>query len=194
MAKRTPPVDHKSRTPSKSPKVAPYPLMVTERDEGGRVTIKSNEDGNQWTLVAHPSGSYTMHHPDGSVTSVTPGDSVSHSKGGMTVSVDHNNNVKVAGHNTLNVQGGGHIEVAGAVNMVAAGAVSVVALGGFGAAIKGAAYIGASEGINMNAPSVKIKGDDFKVTAKMELNGDISHKGDMVTSGVHTDSTGKHVG
>lgn len=186
--------DRKNRTPTAPPEENEYPLQHVEVYEGGYKVVIGNKDGSQFKLEAHPSGAYTVHHPDGSVTSMTPGDKSEHSKGGVTTSIDHNSNVKVAGHNTVNVQGGGHIEVAGDANMVIAGSTNVVALGGLGAAVKGAIYLAATEGINVNAPKMAFKGGEFKVTAPMTLKGNITHTGDMVTSGIHTDSSGKHVG
>lgn len=93
-----------------------------------------------------------------------------------------------------------------------AGSTNLVGLGGMGAAINGNFYLAASGDMNIHATNINLKGessfnteapsqnhkaDAYAVNApNIGLEGDITHKGNMVTSGTHTDQGGArtHVG
>lgn len=189
-----PPKDDKQRSSTKHPDKNEYPLQEVFQHEGGYRFVIGNEKGKQFVAEWHPSGSHTIHHPDGSVTSWTVGDHKVHHKGGASISVDENNDVKVGGHNKVAIQGGGHMEVAGDMNMVIGGAGNLVALAGMGTAIKGNSYMGVDGQLSINA-----KGG-IKIVGNMELEGNFTMKGtmnltgDLNQKGVHKDNKGEHIG
>lgn len=99
---------------------------------------------------AHKAGTYVEISPDGRKTSVTVGNVQEYARGGVTMTVDHNQDVKVHGHQRLCVAGGQHIEVAGDAAIVVGGDSSTVVAGNMAAAVNGNMYSGVAGDHNMN--------------------------------------------
>lgn len=189
-----PPKDDKQRSSTKHPDQNEYPLQEVYQHEGGYRFVIGNEKGKQFVAEWHPSGSHTIHHPDGSVTSWTVGDHKVHHKGGATLSVDENNDVKVGGHNKVAIQGGGHMEVAGDMNLVVGGAGHLIALSGMGASVKGNGYMGVDGQLAINAKGgIKIVGN-IELEGNLTMQGNINITGNIDQKGEHKDNKGGHVG
>lgn len=173
-----------------------YPHQQVWQMTGGHRLVVSNEKGKEAVRFFHPSGSYFEFQPDGKVTAFTVGENKVYNKGGVTLSIDENNDVQVAGHNKLYVAGGGHIQVNGDVDIVAGGKANLALPGGsLGISMNGNMFLATSGKMIFNAQGgVDFQGSEFKVTAPMKLEGNIDHTGDMKTAGVHTDNNGLHVG
>lgn len=185
-----------------------YPLQFIKQFSGGHRMWVGNERGKEFVRLMHPSGSYMEIKPDGGVTHFNVGQSKNYNKGGVTLSVDENNDVQISGHNKLQVGGGAHIEVAGDVGIAAGGNIALAGLGDMGMAVKGNLYMGvqgkasfnAQGGFEVKTPNFKVEADasaDIKAAAitldgAMNFKGDIEHTGNMNTSGIHVDSIGQH--
>ena len=173
-----------------------YPLQEIHQFSGGHRIWVGNERGKEFMRVMHPSGSYIEIKPDGGVTHFSIGESKQYNKGGVTLTVDENNDVHISGHQKLQVGGGSHIEVAGDAGIVAGGAVALAAMGDLGMAVNGNGYFGIKGSANFNAAGgFKFEGPSgsFKISS-IDITGNIQMAGDFNQSGTHTDSIGKHVG
>lgn len=175
--------DQKHRT-----ETSKYPYAEVEESVGGIRVVRENEPGKETYRIMHPSGSYTEMQPDGTVVSYTIGKSTHYTKGGVVMSIDENNDVRLAGHNTLRVGGGSHIEVAGDAGIAVKGNIALTGLGNMGLAVNGNLYIGASGSVNLNAPSFNVS------SPNINIKGDIAMTGNFGQKGVHSDNTGGHVG
>ena len=187
-----------------------YPLQEVFQFTGGMRIMAGNEEGKEFVRLMMPSGTYTEIRPDGKRVDFNVGESKTYNKGGVTLSIDENNDLHIAGHNKIQVGGGGHFEVSGDVGIVAGGNIALAGLGDMGLSVNGNMYMGtkgkvvmnASEGFDMKGPSFKLEAPAVNVESQaismnandMGIKAKISHQGDMNTSGVHTDSIGKHVG
>ena len=195
-----------------------YPYNQVYQTAGGIRVIVGNEPGKETLKIFHPSGSYMEMMPNGKTVSMSIGENKQYNKGGVTITVDENQDVHIKGHSKLQVGGGSHIEVAGDAGIVVGGSVAMsMPKGDLGIQAKNI-YMGATGNFNLNVEgdstintkgttSIKSEGainidSDTGVTQKaptstidsptIELKGDITHTGDMTTSGIHTDSLGPH--
>lgn len=76
-------------------------------------TISYNPEGGKETLIVkHSSGSYFEFRGTGSVVNFSSNNHLTYQKGGMTLSVDNNGDIKMSGHGRINVDHDAHIEVA----------------------------------------------------------------------------------
>lgn len=150
-------MDTKHRTESSK-----YPLEDVYQSVGGIRIVISNEEGKESYRIMHPSGSYTEMQPDGTTVNFNIGKATTYVKGGLVLSVDENNDVRISGHNTLRVAGGSHIEVAGDAGIMVKGDVALAGLGNMGMSVNGNVYLGAKGDFNMNVAgkaSFKVAGD-----------------------------------
>lgn len=127
-----------------------YPYNQVYQTAGGIRVIVGNEPGKEALKVFHPSGSYIEMMPNGKVVSMNVGEKKEYNKGGVTITVDENNDVHIKGHNKLQVGGGSHVEVAGDAGIVVGGSVAMsMPNGDFGVQAKNI-YIGATGNFNLN--------------------------------------------
>lgn len=193
-----------------------YPYNQVYQTAGGIRMIVGNEPGKETLKIFHPSGSYIEMMPNGKMVSMNIGENKQYNKGGVTITVDENQDVHIKGHSKLQVGGGAHIEVAGDAGIISTGQV---ALSAKNLAVQAKhIYMGATGNFNLNVEgdssittagttSIKSGGgisinSDTSVTQKapsstidspsITFKGDIEHEGDITTSGVHTDSLGPH--
>jgi len=76
-------------------------------------SIFINPEGESETLsVHHSSGGYFEFRSNGTSVQVSPNNHVMYQKGGLTMSVDNNGDVKMSGHGRINIDTDGHFEVA----------------------------------------------------------------------------------
>lgn len=100
---------------------AQYPYLKSFTSESGHSTETDDTPGNERTRVAHKSGSYEEISADGRRVTVTVNNQVIYSKGGLTISVDQNGDVKIGGHARITVGGDVHLEVGGDVTAAVGG-------------------------------------------------------------------------
>lgn len=191
-----------SRAEQKELEESKYPLNYVTQFDGGHRLVVSNERGKEFIRLMHPSGSYQEIQPDGKMVSFTNGESKSYTKGGMTVTVDENGDFNIVGHSKAQVSGGMHMEIAGDMGGAIAGNIALAGMGNAGFSVKGNMYMATDGAFNIHvtgAANIKADGGmtiDAPTTTinspSITFNGDITHEGNMTTSGIHTDSIGQH--
>lgn len=193
----------KERNPKQSTQRSQYPRQWILKTPGGVTMLVGNERGKEHIIISHPSGSHVEYHPDGTVTSHNNAEKVDYTKGGVTISVDENNDVKVTGHNKMQVSGGGHIEVAGDAGIVVAGDVMLGGMKNFAMSAKNV-YLGARGNFNIassgdfkidsKGKSTVISDGDMTLGTKGNMaraaDGSVSDKGSSVRHNSSGDQTG----
>jgi len=188
---------------------AKYPWNQAWVSRSGHIHEIDDTPGKERLRVAHKSGTYWEVSSDGKKVEYVVGHAHQYMKGGLTLTIDHNGDIKASGHMRMLVGGGAHIEVAGDANITSGGNLQAVVMGDMKAAVSGdmdlkshgttninsngdtniatagATNIVSGGDVTMNAPNVV-------VNANMTINGDITHDGSMDTSGVHHDANGFH--
>ena len=134
----------KTTTPSSK-----YPDHHVYYTHGGIRFEVGNEQGKECVKMFHPSGSYSEWYPDGKVMTFHVGENKQYNKGGVTITVDENNDVHIKGHSKMQIGGGAHIEVAGDAGIVVGGTVGVAGLGDVGIRAKNI-YLGAEGNLNIH--------------------------------------------
>ena len=127
-----------------------YPYNQTTVFESGHELHWDNTPGHERIRIAHKDGSYWELSPGGKSVSYVVGHEQSYNKGGVTMTVDENNDVKVSGHQRTNISGGSHSEVAGENSYVSGGDLNMVQAGAMRLAVAGFAYIGINDNCNIN--------------------------------------------
>ena len=149
-----------------------YPYNQAHVLESGAEVHFDNTPGAERIRVYHPDGFFWEVSPGGKEVKVTTGHSQEYKKGGATVTIDENNDMKVCGHNRLLVGGGQHSECAGDSSAVTGGHSLVVVLGDSKVSVAGDCYLGVKGDMNLNISG----GMDMKIA------GDTT----MTTGGTHT--------
>ena len=126
-----------------------YGYHYVDEDEGGIRIERVTEPGKESYAFFHPSGSYVEWFPNGKKVSMTIGENKQYNKGGVTITVDENQDVHIKGHSKLQVGGGSHIEVAGDAGIVVQGDTALATMGDFGVKAKNI-YLGARGNLNVN--------------------------------------------
>lgn len=98
-----------------------YPLnRVTTYPDGTEIHVDSTEGHSRYE-IRHSSGNLLQMADDGMHTTITVGNRHDYIKEGLTLTVDQNGDIHIAGHARLSVQGGAHIEVMGDTSLVTTG-------------------------------------------------------------------------
>lgn len=126
-----------------------YPYNQVYQTAGGIRMIVGNEPGKETLKIFHPSGSYIEMMPNGKMVSMNIGENKQYNKGGVTITVDENQDVHIKGHSKLQVGGGSHIEVSGDAGIVVQGDTALATMGDFGVKAKNI-YMGARGNLNIN--------------------------------------------
>lgn len=108
-----------------------YPHEKFWISQGGVKFVYGDEPGKEFIRMVHPSGTYSETYPDGKTMNFRVGDSKDYNKGGVTFSVDENNDVHVHGHNNIKIGGGAHIEVMGNAGIAVGGDTALVGMKNF---------------------------------------------------------------
>jgi len=144
--------------PSSNESEYPYNKVFSSWTEG--VLHIDDTPGEARWFYRHSSGSYGEWSSDGKVVHFTVGDIKNYGKGGVTFTVDENNDVKISGHNRLLVGGGAHIEVAGDAGIAVGGTTALVGMGKVNVRSK-FMYLSSDQDMNFNCGgncSMKVKG------------------------------------
>lgn len=149
-----------------------YPFNKVTVTQSGHEFHFDDTPGAERIRIAHRSGTYTEISADGRKVDVTVGNEQKYNRGGVTMTIDHNSDVKIHGHHRFLVGGGSHIEVAGDAGIVVGGDSMSVVAGNMSTSIAGNAYMGVKGNMNMNVSG----------SMNMEVAGDTT----MKTGGTHT--------
>lgn len=147
-----------------------YPYAQIQITEAGHEIHFDNTPGKERIRIAHKDGSYWELSPGGKSVHYNVGHSQTYNKGGVTMTVDENHDVKVCGHVRTLAGGGIHSETAGEISSVSGGDHNSVIGGAMRLAVAGFAYVGINGNCNLN-----VNGDmNMKVagTTTMESGGD----------------------
>jgi hypothetical protein len=161
-------------------KKAKNPEIQVWESESGHIKVISDTKGATYIFQAHQSGSYSLITHDGKTINFSVGDMQNYGKGGISMTVDENMDVKVHGHNRLVVGGGSYVEVAGHAGIAVGGDVALVSKGNLNAHVDNI-YIGAKGNMNFNVDgNMKMKvagqtnfetnGNHFIKAANIKLN------------------------
>ena len=78
-----------------------YPFQKVWQAQGGIKIVWGDEENKQFVRFITPSGTAWEVYPDGKIQHIHVGDNKTYNKGGVTITVDENNDVKINGHNKL---------------------------------------------------------------------------------------------
>lgn len=128
-----------------------YPMVNSQEYVGGhKVTIDSTP-GHRTMEWVHGSGTMWQIAEDGKTTKITVGNSHEHFKEGVTITVDQNYDIKIAGHMRISVDGGAHIEVKGDTALVTTGDMTTFVGGNHNVVVQGDHNIHVSGQMNVTA-------------------------------------------
>jgi hypothetical protein len=139
-----------------------YPYNQVWVTESGHEVQFDNTPGAERIRIAHRKGTYTEISADGRRVDFNVGNHQQYNKGGVTITVDENSDIKISGHQRICVGGGSHIEVAGDANMVVGGDQHSVVGGNLRAAVAGDMYTGVKGNGNMHVAgsmNMEVRGD-----------------------------------
>jgi hypothetical protein len=149
-----------------------YPYNQAFISEAGHEIHIDNTPGKERIRFAHKKGTYIEISPDGRKVELTVGNKQEYNKGGVTITIDENQDVKTHGHKRENNSGGTIVTVKGDADVVVGGHSNMVVGGNMKAAVAGDAYLGVKGNMNQN-----IKGNmNMKVAGNMTTE----------TGGTHT--------
>ena len=123
-------------------------VNVTETPGGIRTTMDDTEGAKRYR-VEHPSGTYTEISDDGKSVSVCVGNKQDYLKGGLTLTIQENGDIKIGGHARLAVGSGAHVEIGGDASIAVGGDALVHAHGNLKMAGEDV-YIGARGNMDLN--------------------------------------------
>ena len=123
-------------------------VNVTESPGGHRITM-DDTDGSKRYRVEHPSGTYTEISDDGKAVSVCVANKQDYLKGGLTLTIQENGDIKIGGHARLSIGAGAHVEIGGDASIAVGGDALVHAHGNLKMA-GGDVYIGSRGDMDLN--------------------------------------------
>lgn len=158
--------------PSQDSERSEYPRQTLIKFASGIAISVGNQEGKEFFLVSHPSGSHFEFHQDGTVSTVAVGESIFYGKSGGTVTFDENMHMTVTGHVKFSAGGGAIMEIKGNLGIVAYGDINIGSTGNISMASNGNFYIGAKGKFNLAA--------EQDMTLSSQAQGRLESKGDLV--------------
>lgn len=144
---------------------AKYPYLKSFTTESGHSTEHDDTPGNERIRTAHKSGSYDEISADGRRVTATVNNQVIYTKGGLTISVDQNGDIKIGGHARITVGGDAHIEVSGDVSAAVGGNMTTSVTGSSIAHVGGTAFVTANNMSMQVDNNLNIKAKNIGITA-----------------------------
>lgn len=172
--------DQRSNRLRKSPFGRKYPYNRAFITRSGHEIHYDDTPGKERIRIAHKDGSYDEISVGGNRSQYTVGHNQQYNKGGVTITVDENQDIKIHGHQRMLVGGGSHVEIAGDASVVAGGNMNAVVGGNMKTAVSGQAYIGVGAGADINV----VGGVNLAVDGSMSMK--VSGDTTMETGGTHT--------
>lgn len=90
----------------------PDPTTKISQRPDGSLVVRSVRQGVEGSLEFHPDGSFQYRSNTGSTVTFSPNNHMQYAKGGTTISIDNNSDIKISGHHRISVDTDAHIEVA----------------------------------------------------------------------------------
>lgn len=142
------PIDTK-RYSDNPTEVSKSPLSGVFETPSGHIVYIGDERGKETIVISHKGGSHVEFTPDGSMRMMVASSLNQYVKGSISMSSDHNIDIKMDGHGTLQVGGGLKIEVTGDAQISVAGGGSMNFAESLGIQAKNI-YLGATGNMNIN--------------------------------------------
>lgn len=140
----------RGRLPNRDNDIKPkYPLNQVTVWPGGHELHIDSTKGKERYRFAHKSGTYTEIYQNGDVTNFVVGHSQTLHKGGVTLSINNNGDVKIGGHNRFVLGAGAHIEVLGNAGIAVAGDTVLAGSGNLKMSV-GDMYLGVRGNLDMH--------------------------------------------
>ena len=114
-----------------------YPFNRVMMTRSGHEIHWDDSPGSERIRIAHKDGTYWEISPGGKSVTYTVGSRQDYNKSGVTITVDENHDIKIAGHQRVNVGGGSKITVAGDADLVVGGSAHTVVGGNMRSAVAG---------------------------------------------------------
>ena len=108
---------------------AQYPFNAVTVTRSGHEFHIDDTPGSERIRQAHKSGTFFEVSPDGRKVELVVGNDHKYVKGGLTLTVDNNGDIKIAGNLRLVVEGDMQAEVHGNMNSIVSGDSTVATLG-----------------------------------------------------------------
>lgn len=153
------------------------PTQKIEQFPDGSIHRRITKDGKETHQMWSSTGAYTEIRPDGSRIDFSSNNSVSYAKGGTTMSIDNNGDIRLSGHKRINVDVDAHITFGKDVTIMSGGRMAVEAQGGLKMA-------GSDVGIMSTSGAIAINSD-------REVAIQSANKTSIHSEGVTTMTTGK---
>jgi hypothetical protein len=147
-----------------------YPYNKAMLTESGHEWHWDDTPGAERIRLSHRKGTYIEISPDGKRVDFNVGNYQQYNKGGLSLTIDENGDMKISGHQRVNVSGGSHITVRGDADIVVGGDASSIVGGDMAAGVAGDMYTGVAGDMNMNIGgnmNMTVDGD-----TTMETRGD----------------------
>lgn len=128
-----------------------YPYNQVMVTEAGHEVHFDNTPGKERIRFAHKDGTYIEITPGGKRVDFTVGNAQQYHKGGLSLTVDENSDVKIHGHQRVLVGGGSHVEVSGDAAITVGGDSTSVVGGNMQTAVAGSMHLLSADSININS-------------------------------------------
>jgi hypothetical protein len=161
--------DKKKRLPDSS-YAAEYPWNATHVSRSGHEKHVDDTPGAERLREAHKAGTYWEISPDGRKVTLVVADEYQYVKGGLTLTVDNNYDVLVAGNLRVVIKGDAHVEVHGDLSAAVKGDSTIATLGDAVSMVGGDSYTKVQ-----GSASVSTNGN---LNAEVKKDAEISVKGD----------------
>jgi len=152
-----------------------YPYNHVFTSESGHQTEIDDTPGHERLRESHKSGTYWEISPDGRKVELIVVDDYKYIKGGMTLTVDYNGDIKIGGNLRLVIEKDAYIEVGGDVTSVVKGDSHQVVKGDSHLIVEGSTEITSKKTLKLHSD------DSIELTAKSEIkitaDGDVHIKG-----------------
>lgn len=181
-------VNSKSRLPPirQAPKEPTTKILWASPD--GSMLKQIVRDEKETLLFFHSSGGWEQWGPGGDHTSFSPNGHISYAKGGTTLSIDNNGDIKIKGHNRINVDVDAHVTFGKNFSMVVGGHTDIYSGGHTKIA---ATDIGlqttAGSVVTNSARDVEVRADQGRISH--HSSGVQTHT--MTSGDFHVDTAGK---
>jgi hypothetical protein len=140
----------RGRLPDRKKDIDPkYPHNQVTVWPGGHELHIDSTKGKERYRFAHKSGTYTEIYHNGDTTQFVVGNAQTVNKGGVTISINNNGDIKIGGHNRFLLGGGAHIEVLGHAGISVGGDVVLGAVGNLNMSVENM-YLGVRGNLDLH--------------------------------------------
>lgn len=119
---------------------AEYPYNRVTVTESGHMIEMDDTPGHERIRYAHRTGTYWEISPDGRKVELVVANDYRYVKGGLTLTIDNNSDVKIAGNHRLSIGGDAHIEIAGKASVAVSGDAAIAVAGNMATIVGGDAF------------------------------------------------------